>query len=290
MTPICIFNKSPRHIYETQWLDEYDDAQGHKDWWDARTRANDDERRRHEAHKAKSEQHKRAISQKEGGEDTPREQATDSDDTTPERHKHKKPRGGDDSDERDENADATTHGKGKKRMASTMGERDASTDAEASKAMTPSDSDIEESPATPESLPSTPEARPRQAKKASRQPEQELVGGTAAQADEGRRCATTTDAPRRSIKRAACAENEHDGAATLAGAATMDEGGAPDPAGQTGAATDGNGGAARAAVGAEPTKKKKKSRRPSKTGSQQRKAQKNKAAAAQGDRAQTNTQ
>ena len=188
--------------------------------------------KRHEAYKVKSEQLKRTISQKEKGEDTPREQATASDDTTPEQHKHKKPRGGDDSDERDENADATTHGKGKKRMASTMGEHDASTDAGASKAMTPSDSDIEESPATPE-------ARPRQAKKASRQPEQELVGGTAAQADEGRRCATTTDAPRRSIKRAACAENEHDDAAT------------PADAGASNAAEDGrNGGMA------APTRKK----------------------------------
>ena len=60
---------------------------------------------------------------------------------------------------------------------------------------------------------------------------------------------------------------------------------------QTGAATEGGGGAARAAEGAEPTaKKKKKTRRLSRTGAWQRKTQKDKAAAAQGDRSQTDTQ
>jgi hypothetical protein len=205
-------------IYETQWLDDYDDLQDHNDWWDARTRANDDERRRHEALKQRrthERAHKHTLSQTEGGEDTLHEQATASDDTTPERYKHKKPRGGDGSDERDENASATRHGKGKKRMASTTGEHDASTDAGASKAMTLSVSDIEETSATPESLPPTPEARPWQAQTASRQPEQELIGGAAAQADEGRRCATTTDVPHKGTKRVACAENEHDGAASI---------------------------------------------------------------------------
>jgi hypothetical protein len=238
-------------IYETQWLDDYDDLHDHNDWWDARIRANDDERRRHETLKHKSEQRakKRTRCQTDEDEDMPQGQTTDGDDTTPERHKHKKPRGGDDSDERDENANATTHGKGKKRMASTMGDHDASTDAGASKAMTSSDSDIEETPATPVSLPPTPEARPRQAKKASRLPEQELAGGAAAQADEGRRCATTTDAPYRGTKRAACAGNEHDGATT-----------------PTDAGTEAEGGAARAAAGAEPAAKKKKRRGTSKTG------------------------
>ena len=157
-------------------------------------------------------------------------------------------------------------------MASTMGEHDASTDAGASKAVTPSDSDIEETPATPESIPPTPEAKPRQAQRASRQPEQELVGGAAAQADEGRRCATTTDAPRRSTKRASCAESEHDGATT-----------------PTGAAMDAEGGAARAAEGGEPTAKKMKRRRKKKTQDQRSKARRDSAAAAQGDRPQTNT-
>jgi hypothetical protein len=231
-------------IYETQWLDDYDDLHGHNDWWDARIQANDDERRRHEAHKVKSEQYKRTINQTEEGEDTLREQATASDDATPERHKHKKPRGGDDSDERDENANATTHGKGKKRTASTTGEHDASSNAGASKAKSSSDSDIEESPATPESLPPSPEARPRQAQRALRQPEQKLIGGAAAQADEGRRCATTTDAPHKGTKRAASAVDEHDGTTT-----------------PTSAATDAEGGAARAATDAEPAAKKKKKNR-----------------------------
>jgi hypothetical protein len=221
-------------IYETQWLDDYDDLQDHNDWWDARTRANDDERRRHEAHKVKSEQYKRTLNQTEEGEDTLREQATAGDDATPERHKHKKPCGRNDSDARDENVNATRHGKGKKRMASTTGEHDASTDAGASKAMTLSDSDIEETSATPESLPPTPEARSWQAQTASRQPEQELIGGAAAQADEGRRCATTTDVPHKGTKRAACAGNEHDSATT-----------------PTDAAMDAEGGAARAAASAE---------------------------------------
>jgi hypothetical protein len=84
---------------------------------------------------------------------------------------------------------------------------------------------------------------------ASRQSEQELVGGVAAQANEGRRCATTTDAPRRGIKRAACAGNEHDGATT-----------------PTDAGTEAAGGAARAAAGAKPAAKTKKRRGTSKTG------------------------
>lgn len=64
-----------------------------------------------------------------------------------------------------------------------------------------------------------------------------------------KRCATTTDAPHRGTKRAACAENEHDGATTSTDAAT-------------GGGMEGGGGAARAAAGAEPAAKTKKARKP----------------------------
>jgi len=59
--------------------------------------------------------------------------------------------------------------------------------------------------------------------------------------------------------------------------------------GQTGAATDGDGGAARAAEGAEPAAKKKKRRQKKKSHDQRSKARRDRAAAAQGDRSQTNT-
>ena len=59
--------------------------------------------------------------------------------------------------------------------------------------------------------------------------------------------------------------------------------------GQTGVATDGEGGAARAAAGAEPAAKKKR-RRKKKGHNQRNIAQRDKAAAAQGDRSQANTQ